>query len=106
MIGPGFVLMALVCAATITIYFLIQSKHEETMARIDQGMEEEGESVTSVILNLGIVFCSIGIGFISGYIVSDSTSVPDHVAFPSSLSICGGLGLIVSYLINNRLRGE
>lgn len=105
MIGPGTFFVVLVVAATVTIYYIIRSKHIENMARIEHGMMEDDNSRgSSPLLNMGIFLCFLGGGFLLAYLISNNSTVPEYVAMPTCLLFSGGIGLIVSYLINSNLQ--
>ena len=40
MIGPGIVFSLLIAAFTVSIYYIIRSKHLENMARIEHGIAD------------------------------------------------------------------
>lgn len=101
MIGPGVIFSLLIVAVTITIYYLIRSKHIENMAKIEHGIAEEDKMASlRFILNLGIFLCFLGGGFLLAYLISLNSNVPEHITMPTSLLFSGGLGLILSYVIN------
>ena len=105
MIGPGTFFVVLVVAATVTIYYIIRSKHIENMAKIEHGItEDDNNSNASPLLNLGIFLCFLGGGFLLAYFISNNSKVPEYVAMPTCLLFSGGIGLIVSYLINSNLQ--
>lgn len=105
MIGPGLFLVTLIMASTVTIFYLIKSKHIETMARIEHGFAEEDSTAGQrIILNLGIFLCFLGMGIVVAYLISYFSDVPEYATFPASLLLAGGLGLIVSFLINNEIK--
>jgi len=107
MIGIGLTLVTLIVSSAITIIFLIKSKHIETMAKIEHGIAKEDRTVIQrLILNLGIFLCFLGLGITAAYVVSHYSDIPDYASFPASILFAGGLGLIVSYLVNNRIKGE
>lgn len=104
MIGPGVIFSLLIVAATITIFYLIRSKHIENIAKIEHGIAEDNRMASlRFILNLGIFLCFLGGGFLLAYLISRNTHVPDYIAMPTCLLFSGGFGLILSYLINSNM---
>ena len=104
MIGPGIVLSMLVVASTITIYYLIRSKHIENMAKIEHGIvEADNNAGLRLLLNLGIFLSFLGFGFLLSYLISSYSSVPEYVTIPTCLLMSGGVGLILSYVINSNM---
>lgn len=104
MIGPGIVFSLLIAAFTLTIYYIIRSKHLENMARIEHGIAEaEQISNFKPLLNLGLFLSFLGIGFLIAYLVTQNSNVPEYIALPTCLLISGGIGLILSYIINSRI---
>ena len=102
MIGPGIILFMLIIASTVTIYYIIRSKHIENMAKIEYGITEDSNSPNlRPLLNLGIFLCSLGAGFLLAYFVSQYSGVPNYIAMPTCLLCSGGAGLILNYIINS-----
>lgn len=104
MAGIGIFLIVLTVASTISIYHLVRSKHIENLAKIEHGIIEDDQrgSLKSVLF-LGVFLCSLGGGFLFAYLISKYSSVPEYVAMPTCLLLCGGFGLILSYLINSKI---
>jgi len=104
MAGIGIFLIVLIVASTISIYHLIRSKHIENLAKIEHGIVEDDQrgSLRSLLF-LGIFLCSLGGGFLLAYLISEYSNVPEYVAMPTCLLLCGGLGLILSYLTNSKI---
>ena len=104
MIGPGILFAMMLIASTITIYYLLRSRHIENMAKIEHGIAETGEGGNlRPLLNLGIFLCALGGGFLLDYLISQYTKVPEYVALPTCLLFSGVFGLILSYFINAKI---
>lgn len=102
MVGPGVIFSLLIVAVTITIYYLIRSKHIENMAKIEHGIAEDNSMASlRFILNLGIFLCFLGGGFMLAYLISQHSNVPEYISMPTCLLFSGGIGLIMSYFINS-----
>jgi len=107
MAGPAVVLVLLTLSTMFTLFFLIKSKHEEMMAKIEHGIVDSSkDTYNRILLNFGIFLLSIGFGITIGYVLSEFTSLPAPIAFLTSLFISGGLGFIISYFINSRINRE
>lgn len=105
MVGPGLFLISLIVAASVTIFYLIKSRHIETMAKIEHGIaEEDNTGAQRIILNLGVFLCFLGLGVTVAYLISHYTDIPDYATFPASLLFAGGMGLIVSYMVNKQIK--
>lgn len=100
MIGPGIVLVALVVSTSFTIFYMIKSRHLESMARIEHGIAREEDASSQWLLNLGLFLCSLAIGVFLAYLLDELTSIPDYISIPGCLLLSGGIGLIVGYLVN------
>eukprot|EP00764_Aduncisulcus_paluster_P010099 gnl/Carplike_NY0171/3451_a4658_535.p1 GENE.gnl/Carplike_NY0171/3451_a4658_535~~gnl/Carplike_NY0171/3451_a4658_535.p1 ORF type:complete len:119 (+),score=7.50 gnl/Carplike_NY0171/3451_a4658_535:36-359(+) len=88
--------------AILYVYWTTRTK--ERLALIDKGADasifKEGDS-KYVLLKWGIFLIALAVGVISGYALS---GVIDEVAaFFTMILFCGGLGLIVAYLVTNAL---
>lgn len=104
MIGPGVIFSLLIVAVTITIYYLIRSKHIENIAKIEHGIAEDNKMASlRFILNLGIFLCFLGVGFLLAYLISQHSDVPEYIAMPTCLLFSGGFGLILCYFINTNV---
>ena len=104
MAGIGIFLIVLTVTSTISIYHLIRSKHIENMAKIEHGIIDDDQRGSSrSLLFVGIFLCSLGGGFLFAYLISKYSSVPEYVAMPTCLLLCGGFGLILSDLINTKI---
>jgi hypothetical protein len=104
MAGIGIFLIVLVVAAAFSIYHLIRSRHIENLTKIEHGIiEEDQRDSLRPLLFLGIFSCSLGGGLLLAYLISQYSNVPEYVAMPTCLLLSGGLGLILSYLINSKI---
>jgi hypothetical protein len=90
---------------TIVIY-LRKYENDERMAMIDKGVDphtfnSKRSRNTSGPLRASLLLIGAGLGLLLGYFL-DSTFYMEEVAYFSMLFICGGIGLGLSYLIEER----
>lgn len=102
--GGLYLLLVLIMVAAVTVLYIIKTKHIETMAKIEHGIIEDKKTKRlSIILNLGIFFLFLGVGVFVEYLIPQYSRIPRHVTSPAGLLLIGGLGLIVCYIVNNRI---
>lgn len=101
MIGPGVLFALLIIAVTISIYYMMRSRHIENIAKIEHGIAEDNKMANMrLLLNLGIFLCFLGGGLLLAYLISRYSTVPEYISMPTCLLFSGGMGLILSYFIN------
>ena len=61
----------------------------------------KGECSKYAILKWGIFLIALGLGVVAGFILS--MVIDQVVAFFTAILVCGGLGLIVAYMVTNKL---
>lgn len=99
----AIVVIALIAAVVFSIFYLIKSKHLERMAKIESGMiDQEFKDSSNLILNIGILLCSLASGLFISYLFSIYTAVPNYVTIPGFLLLSGGIGFIVSYILGKK----
>ncbi|WP_298548598.1 DUF6249 domain-containing protein [uncultured Aquimarina sp.] len=99
----AIVVMALIAAVVFSVFYIIKSKHIERMAKIESGMiDEEFKDSGTILLNIGILLCSLATGIFVSYLVSAYTEIPEYVIIPGFLLLFGGIGFLVSYNINKK----
>lgn len=104
MVSPGLVIIAFLATAAFTIFYLIKSRQIERLAKIEHGImtDDKQSHPNNLILSLGIFFSSLGLAVFISYLVSTNTSIPNYITMPGFLLLFGGLGFIVSYLVNKK----
>ncbi len=99
----AIVVIALIVAVVFSIFYLIKSKHLERMAKIESGMiDQDFKESGNLMLNVGILFCSLASGIFISYLFSMYTDVPNYVTIPGFLLLFGGIGFIISYLLSKK----
>lgn len=88
--------------AILYVYWTTRTK--ERLALVEKGADASVFKVSGskyVLLKWGIFLIALSVGVITGYALS---GVIDEVAaFFTMILFCGGLGLIVAYLVTNAL---
>ncbi|WP_224999568.1 DUF6249 domain-containing protein [Cesiribacter sp. SM1] len=98
--------VTLFVSIAVVLYTLIQARNRERMAMIEKGYDAsllEGNPHNRTgkfgALKVGIVAIGIGLGFLVASILEASTRIDSDVAYFSMISLFGGVGLIVYYLL-------
>ncbi|MTI21824.1 hypothetical protein E1176_12400 [Fulvivirga sp. RKSG066] len=108
-IGVFIPIVALV-GIVITIIYLRRYKNEERMAMIEKGLNPGDldlksltDQKTSAIwpLRSALLLMGIGVGLFIGYFLDAQTRM-EEVAYFSMLFLFGGIGLAISYMIEER----
>lgn len=94
------------------VYVLTTARHKEKMALIEKGADPElfkRQQIKFSRYNLfkyGLLLIGIAIGIIVAGILDEMHAVDDVAAYFSSILFFGGLSLIVSFLLRNKLDKE
>ncbi len=102
-IGVFIPIVAIVAISAIIVY-IRKFENEERMAMIDKGMNPKDMKVvrnTSFPLRFSLLMIGVGVGLFVGYIL-DSNTYMDEVAYYSMIFIWGGLGMGLSYVIEEK----
>ena len=86
------------------LYVFWTTRSKERLALIEKGADAsvfKARSSKYALLKWGIFLIGASIGVISGYALSNL--INEVVAFFSMIFLFGGVGLIVAYLITNKL---
>lgn len=95
------IVMSIMSATVLSLYFYYRARNKERMAMIDKGIYKFEQSKKTPIrgLKYGLFFSGIGIGIFFGYILDTYTNVPDEPAYFSMILLFGGLSFILGYFI-------
>ena len=99
-----FIPIVSVISIVIMIIYLRRFENEERMAMIDKGMHPSDMKRvrnTSFPLRAALLLMGVGTGLFLGYFLDENTHM-EEVAYFSMLLICGGIGLGISYLIEEK----
>ncbi|HSF52686.1 MAG TPA: DUF6249 domain-containing protein [Algoriphagus sp.] len=92
-------------------YVYLTTRNKERLALIEKGADAsmfntgKKRGMGSIILNLALLAIGIGLGVLVGAGLNQG-GMDDDVAFPASIFIFGGLGLVASFFINRKLDNE
>ena len=88
--------------AILYVYYTTRSR--ERLALVEKGADASIFKVPDskyTLLKWGIFLIALSVGVITGFMLS--TLVNEVVAFFTAILLFGGLGLIVAYLVTNKL---
>lgn len=109
-LGPGVVLSLLVVVSGVTLYFFLKARHLERMAMIEQGMEatEHDKRYRSFLeIKFGMLMVGGACGLLLALLVEKTTGIQEQkVYYPAFTLFCGGLSLIASYFLVDRLQRD
>lgn len=106
-VGPGIVFSLASITAGFTLYYFIKAGHTERMAKIERGLLDEdapNAHRSYLEVKLGMLLIGGGIGLLVAFSLEQSIKAADGVFYPAFLFICGGLSLLISYFLVDRLR--
>jgi membrane associated rhomboid family serine protease len=111
MVPIGAVLILLIIFGSITSVILggvyLRNRNKERMAILQSGADpnlfkDDYRPARNTSLKLGILFISIAVGIIVGFIVQASYYLPDAVAYFASVFLFGGLGLLITVFVDKK----
>lgn len=88
--------------AILYVYWTTRTK--ERLALIEKGMDAgifKGECSLYALVKWGIFLIALGLGVVAGSLLA--MVVEDVVAYFTAILVCGGVGLILAYLITSKL---
>jgi hypothetical protein len=109
MIPIGAVLILLVIFGSITSVILgsiyLKNRNQERMAILAKGedpsmFKESFKPSKNTSLKIGILFISIAVGIILGFVVESNFFLPEGVAYFSGIFLFGGIGLLIGAIID------
>ncbi|MBL6444922.1 hypothetical protein JMN32_01285 [Fulvivirga sp. 29W222] len=100
-----FIPIIAIIGVVIMIIYLRRYTNDERLAMIEKGMSpaelSNARSSTSGPLRFSLLLIGIGLGFIVGYFIDSSTNM-NELSYFSMLFIFGGVGLGLSYIIEEK----
>ena len=99
-----FIPIITIISVVIMIIYLRRFENQEKMSMIDKGMnpgEIKKSRNTSLPLRFALLCIGVGLGLLVGYFL-DATTRMDEVAYFSMIFVFGGLGLGLSYIIEEK----
>ncbi|UII27458.1 hypothetical protein LVD15_03230 [Fulvivirga maritima] len=101
-----------VIGIVLVIIFLRKYTNNERMALIEKGINRSewlasgGLGQNNLALRLGFLFVGVGCGILVGELLREFAGFRPPVAYLSMLFLFGGIGLFVSYLIEEKKNKE
>ena len=89
------------------LYVLLLTRHRERMSLMERGLSpaefSNKKGILSATLRYGLLLIGIGVGILFGNFVEIEFGVPRQGAFIAMMFIFGGIGLIISFLIERKI---
>lgn len=99
--------IAAIAAIFVILYVLLMNRYKERMLLIEKGLSPKefnnNKAAVSATLRFGLLLIGASIGILLGNYVAIHFNVPRQGAFIAMMFLFGGIGLITSYLIENRV---
>lgn len=92
------------------VYVFLTTRNKERMALIEKGADASlfntGKKMSGqLVLNLALLAIGIGLGVLVGAMLEQG-GLDEDVAYPASIFIFAGLGLLVSFFMNRKFLKE
>jgi predicted MFS family arabinose efflux permease len=90
-------------------YVFLVTRNKERLALIEKGADASLFSFKrnkANSLRIGMFIAGIGLGLLLGNVISETTRVKEEIAYFSMAFICGGISLILFYLIERNIKVE
>jgi Na+/H+-dicarboxylate symporter len=94
------------------VYIALSARNKERMALIEKGADasifysgKKARGSGKWVLTLGIVIVGIALGVLVGYFLENG-GMKDDVAYPASIFLFGGAGMIAAYFIGKKINGN
>ena len=103
--------IAAVIGAFVVIVYLRKYQNEERLAMIEKGVDPQFFNLKKVLstswpLRASLLLIGAGIGLLLGNFLENSLHMEEEVAYFSMLFIFGGIGLGISYIIEEKKAKE
>ncbi len=88
--------------AILYVYWTTRTK--ERLALVEKGMNAgifKGECSQLSLVKWGIFLIALGLGVVAGFALS--RAINEVVAFFTAILVCGGVGLIIAYVVTSKL---
>jgi hypothetical protein len=92
-------------------YVYLITRNKERLALIEKGADASlfnpgrKRGLGSIVLNLALLAIGIGFGILIGALL-EQNGMDEDVAFPASIFVFGGIGLLSSFFLNRKLDRE
>lgn len=114
--GSEVIILPVIFGVLFGMYYLyISARNRERLALIDKGTDATifysgKRRVTPVwkviVLNLALLLMGIGLGIFIANILSYNMNVDEDVAFPGTIFLMAGIGLLAGFFLTRRLDKE
>jgi predicted MFS family arabinose efflux permease len=97
-----------VFAMIVAIVFLVVRK-KERLSLIQHGADASSlkmDKESNSSLKFGLLLIGIAVGILLGNLISESSSMQEEVAYFSMTFICGGISLLIYYMITKKQAKE
>jgi hypothetical protein len=107
----GAALILLVIFGSIATIILgsiyLKNRNKERMTILAQGADpnlfkDDFKLSRNISMKFAVLFISIAVGILIGYIVESNFFIPEGVAYFSAIFMCGGLGLLIGSVIDKK----
>jgi len=102
-----FVPLSFFLATFAILYVYWTTRTKERLALVEKGMDAgifKGECSQYSLLKWGIFLIALSVGVIGGFALSNV--INDVAAFFTMILLCGGIGLIVAFLVTQKLMNK
>jgi len=99
-----FISLGLFLAIFAILYVYWTTRTKERLALVEKGMDAgifKGECSQYALVKWGIFLIALGLGVVAGSLLA--MVIDDVVAYFTAILVCGGVGLIVAYLVTSKL---
>ncbi len=114
--GSEVIIMPIIFGVIFGMFYLyISARNRERLALIEKGADasifySKKKHVTPIwkviILNLGLLLVGIGFGIFLANILSYNMGVEEDVAFPGTIFLMAGLGLLAGFFATKKLNED
>ncbi|HBH47873.1 MAG TPA: hypothetical protein DDX98_04500 [Bacteroidales bacterium] len=94
-------------AVVLSFYFYFRARNKERMAMIEKGIYSiEFKKSNNGVLRWSLLLIGFAIGLLFGMIIESTTQLDEEVAYFSMIFLFGGLGLLASYIIEQKKKAS
>lgn len=114
-----FIIIVIALSAFGVVYTFLTYRNKERMALIESGIDVDyfrlkTQRQNIILLSFGLIFIGFGIGILSGFFFEkfllENHNPKDYRNYPqayiSMITLCMGLGMLISFFINRRMKRQ
>lgn len=99
--------ISLFAATFLSLYFFLKGRNKERLAMIEQGIyKTDRDNTVNQLITWGLLLIGIGIGILLGNLLHMKTELQEESAYFAMILLFGGLGLLLSFYIRNKLKKQ